>query len=74
MTTGAIIVAAGSSQRMGGIDKLLTPLGGRPVIACSIAVTTIERSIPFSLLTCSITRLNSWPCMVHLVSAYRSAS
>jgi 2-C-methyl-D-erythritol 4-phosphate cytidylyltransferase len=38
MTTGAIIVAAGSSQRMGGIDKLLAPLGGRPVIACSIAV------------------------------------
>lgn len=38
MTTGAIIVAAGSSQRMGGIDKLLAPLGGRPVIAHSIAV------------------------------------
>jgi 2-C-methyl-D-erythritol 4-phosphate cytidylyltransferase len=35
---GAIIVAAGSSTRMGGIDKLLAPLGGRPVIACSIAV------------------------------------
>lgn len=38
MTTGAIIVAAGSSQRMGGIDKLLAPLRGRPVIAHSIAV------------------------------------
>jgi 2-C-methyl-D-erythritol 4-phosphate cytidylyltransferase len=38
MTTGAIIVAAGSSQRMGGIDKLLAPLAGRPVIAHSIAV------------------------------------
>lgn len=38
MTTGAIIVAAGASQRMGGIDKLLAPLGGRPVIAHSIAV------------------------------------
>ena len=37
MTTGAIIVAAGSSQRMGGIDKLLAPLAGRPVIAHSIA-------------------------------------
>jgi 2-C-methyl-D-erythritol 4-phosphate cytidylyltransferase len=37
MTIGAIIVAAGSSQRMGGIDKLLAPLGGRPVIAHSIA-------------------------------------
>src|SRR5688500_7641506 len=38
MTIGAIIVAAGSSQRMGGIDKLLAPLGGRPVIAHSLAV------------------------------------
>jgi 2-C-methyl-D-erythritol 4-phosphate cytidylyltransferase len=38
MTTGAIIVAAGSSQRMGGIDKLLLPLAGRPVIAHSLTV------------------------------------
>ena len=38
MTTGAIIVAAGSSQRMGGIDKLLAPLAGRPVIAHSLAL------------------------------------
>jgi 2-C-methyl-D-erythritol 4-phosphate cytidylyltransferase len=31
----AIIVAAGSSQRM-GFDKLLSPIGGRPVVAHSI--------------------------------------
>jgi 2-C-methyl-D-erythritol 4-phosphate cytidylyltransferase len=30
---GAIIVAAGSSQRMGGIDKVFAPLGGKPVLA-----------------------------------------
>ncbi|MCX7912726.1 MAG: 2-C-methyl-D-erythritol 4-phosphate cytidylyltransferase [Dehalococcoidales bacterium] len=29
----AIIVAAGDSQRMGGIDKLFAPLAGRPVLA-----------------------------------------
>ena len=29
----AIIVAAGESQRMEGVDKLLAPLGGEPVIA-----------------------------------------
>jgi 2-C-methyl-D-erythritol 4-phosphate cytidylyltransferase len=29
----AIIVAAGDSQRMGGIDKLFAPLGGEPVLA-----------------------------------------
>jgi 2-C-methyl-D-erythritol 4-phosphate cytidylyltransferase len=34
MTAGAIIVAAGRSERMGGgIDKLLAPLGERPLIA-----------------------------------------
>ena len=34
---GAIIVAAGSSTRMGGVDKLLLPIGGLPVIEHSIA-------------------------------------
>lgn len=29
----AIIVAAGESRRMNGIDKVLAPLGGKPVIA-----------------------------------------
>lgn len=28
----AVIVAAGSSTRMGGIDKMLTPMGGDPVV------------------------------------------
>jgi len=31
--TGAIIVAAGTSQRMGGVDKVLALLGGKPVLA-----------------------------------------
>ncbi len=30
---GAIIVAAGESQRMGGIDKVQAQLGGKPVLA-----------------------------------------
>ena len=30
---GAIIVAAGSSRRMGGIDKVFASLGGKPVLA-----------------------------------------
>jgi 2-C-methyl-D-erythritol 4-phosphate cytidylyltransferase len=29
----AIIAAAGDSQRMGGIDKMFAPLGGRPALA-----------------------------------------
>ncbi|MBI4300143.1 MAG: 2-C-methyl-D-erythritol 4-phosphate cytidylyltransferase [Chloroflexi bacterium] len=32
----AIVVAAGSSQRMGGIDKIFAPLAGRPLIAWSV--------------------------------------
>ncbi|OGO22907.1 MAG: 2-C-methyl-D-erythritol 4-phosphate cytidylyltransferase [Chloroflexi bacterium RBG_16_51_9] len=30
---GAVIAAAGSSQRMGGLDKLFVPLGDKPVLA-----------------------------------------
>ncbi len=29
---GAIIAAGGSSQRMGGVDKLFAPLGGKPLL------------------------------------------
>jgi 2-C-methyl-D-erythritol 4-phosphate cytidylyltransferase len=29
---GAVIAAAGSSQRMGGVDKVWTPLGGKPIL------------------------------------------
>lgn len=32
----AIVVAAGSSRRMGGRDKLLEPIGGRPALAWSL--------------------------------------
>jgi len=29
---GAVIVAAGASQRMGGLDKVFAPLGGQPIL------------------------------------------
>jgi len=35
---GAVIVAAGSSQRMGGVDKVLALLGGKPLLARVIDV------------------------------------
>ena len=35
---GAVIAAGGSSQRMGGIDKILVPLVGEPVLARVIGV------------------------------------
>lgn len=37
MTTDAVIVAAGSSTRFGAGDKLFADLGGRPVLAWSLA-------------------------------------
>jgi 2-C-methyl-D-erythritol 4-phosphate cytidylyltransferase len=43
--TGAIIVAAGSSRRMGGVDKLLRPLDGRPVLAYSIAAFAASNEV-----------------------------
>ena len=36
VTVGAVIVAAGESRRMRGIDKILTPLVGRPLVAHTI--------------------------------------
>ena len=35
---GAVIVAAGSGVRMGGIDKVFASLSGRPIIAHTLAV------------------------------------
>lgn len=32
-----VVVAAGASQRMGGVDKLLAPLGGQPLLARTLA-------------------------------------
>lgn len=34
---GAVVVAAGESRRMGGIDKIFYPLGGKPLIWHSLA-------------------------------------
>ena len=33
---GAVLVAAGTASRMGGIDKVMTPLGGEPMILHSV--------------------------------------
>lgn len=33
---GVVIVAAGSASRMGGIDKVMAPLGGEPMIARTV--------------------------------------
>jgi 2-C-methyl-D-erythritol 4-phosphate cytidylyltransferase len=55
MANGAIIVAAGSSQRMGGVDKLLAPLGTRPVIAHSLAAFASHPRIDVLVVVASAT-------------------
>jgi 2-C-methyl-D-erythritol 4-phosphate cytidylyltransferase len=42
---GAIIVAAGGSTRMGGIDKMFAPLEGRPVLARVVAAFETAPSV-----------------------------
>jgi len=42
---GAVIVAAGSSERMGAVDKLLAPLAGKPVLTRVIDTFQQCRSI-----------------------------
>ena len=41
----AVVVAAGTSQRMGGIDKLEADLAGRPLLAWSVAAMAAARSV-----------------------------
>ena len=45
MTADAIVVAAGSSSRMGGVDKVLVPLGGRPLLAWSLDALRASSSV-----------------------------
>lgn len=41
----AVVVAAGASRRMGGIDKLAADLGGRPLLARSVEAMAAARSV-----------------------------
>lgn len=43
-TCAAVIVAAGSARRMQGIDKIMTPIGGRPMLLRTVqALSASER-------------------------------
>jgi len=48
-----MIVAAGSSQRMRGVDKLFALLGGRPVLAHSVAVFASHPAIDETVIVTS---------------------
>ncbi len=69
---GAVIVAAGSAARMGGIDKIMTPLGNQPLIAHTIrafaacdviseivVVTREDLIIPIMDICCGIEKVQA---------------
>ena len=57
---GAIIAAAGQSQRMGGVDKVFAPLGGKPVLAHVIDAFDGCNSIDQIVVV--VSRKNLEPC------------
>jgi len=57
---GAIIVAAGSSERMGGMDKVFTPLGGEPVL--SRVIDAFQRCNSIDQIVVVVTRENLKKC------------
>lgn len=48
----AVVVAAGSSRRMGGENKLLLPLCGKPVLAHTLTVFQMCGAVRDIVLVC----------------------
>jgi 2-C-methyl-D-erythritol 4-phosphate cytidylyltransferase len=63
--TSSVIVAAGSSRRM-GFDKLFAPLGGKPVVAHSIAAFERTREISEIII---VTRPEQIPRLKELIAS-----
>ena len=56
---GAIIVAAGSSTRMDGVDKVLVPLMGLPLVAHSLRVFNSSPLVGSIVLVMSAANLDA---------------
>lgn len=74
---GAIVVAAGSSRRMGGVDKIFTPIAGKPLLAYTIDVFLKCPSVDQVVVVLSEDKLeegnrlakkNRWPKVLQLCS------
>jgi 2-C-methyl-D-erythritol 4-phosphate cytidylyltransferase len=68
MTIGAIIVAAGRSERMGGLDKLLQPLAGRPLIAHTVAAFAGHPEIQELIIVASQTNRAAIETLAHALA------
>lgn len=53
----AVIVAAGAGRRMGGLDKVMIPLGGRPALAWSVASMAAAQSVARIIVVTSAARV-----------------
>jgi len=63
--TGAIIVAAGKGERMGGVDKMFALLGGKPILAR--VIDTFHKCKSIDQIVLVVSRENLEPCQ-HLVA------
>lgn len=51
MSIAALVLAAGHSRRMGNANKLLLPLGGRPLVAWGVEAALASRADPVLVVT-----------------------
>jgi 2-C-methyl-D-erythritol 4-phosphate cytidylyltransferase/2-C-methyl-D-erythritol 2,4-cyclodiphosphate synthase len=56
----AVVVAAGSSRRMAGTDKLLWEVGGRPLVAWTVGALLAAASVERLVLVTSPERVAAW--------------
>jgi 2-C-methyl-D-erythritol 4-phosphate cytidylyltransferase len=61
---GAIVVAAGSSRRMNGVDKIVAPLGGKAVLGWSVEALQQSPLVDRIVLVNSQTNLEPVRCLV----------
>ena len=72
-----MIVAAGSSRRMAGLDKLLAPVAGRPLIAWTVHAIAAAPAVDRIVVVAALERVGEWrdaawlrdaPCDVDVVA------
>lgn len=60
---GAIIVAAGNSSRMGGIDKMFAPVGGKPLLTRVVSVFEDTPSVDCTVVVLGTRNLEQGRCL-----------
>jgi 2-C-methyl-D-erythritol 4-phosphate cytidylyltransferase/2-C-methyl-D-erythritol 2,4-cyclodiphosphate synthase len=57
-TADVVVVAAGASTRMAGIDKIFAPIGDRPLVAWSVATFARSRAVERIVVVAAAERLD----------------